>query len=52
MKKNRIRYIYGDVSDKERCLTASENIDIVIHATAMKHVPFVSTIHLRPPRQT
>ncbi len=40
MKKNRIRYIYGDVSDKERCLTASENIDIVIHAAAMKHVPF------------
>ena len=40
MEKNKIRYIYGDVSDKERCLTASENIDIVIHAAAMKHVPF------------
>lgn len=40
MEKNKIRYIYGDVSDKSRCLTASENIDIVIHAAAMKHVPF------------
>ncbi len=40
MKKHRVRYIQGDVSDKARCITACENIDIIIHAAAMKHVPF------------
>ena len=37
-KKN-IRFIHGDISDKERCIIATEDIDIVIHAAAMKHVP-------------
>ena len=40
MEKHRVRYIQGDVSDKARCITACENIDIIIHAAAMKHVPF------------
>ncbi len=40
MRSNRIRYIQGDVSDINRCISASEDIDIIIHAAAMKHVPF------------
>lgn len=39
MKKNKIRYMYGDITDQDRMLTACEDIDIVIHAAAMKHVP-------------
>lgn len=33
-----IRYFIGDVRDKERLIRAFEDIDIVIHAAAMKHV--------------
>ena len=33
-----IRYLIGDVRDKERLKKAFEGIDIVIHAAAMKHV--------------
>jgi FlaA1/EpsC-like NDP-sugar epimerase len=33
-----IRYFIGDVRDKDRLLRAMEEIDIVIHAAAMKHV--------------
>lgn len=33
-----IRYLLGDVRDKERLKMAMENIDIVFHAAAMKHV--------------
>tara|TARA_Y100000310_G_scaffold294649_1_gene325300 strand:+ start:2663 stop:3685 length:1023 start_codon:yes stop_codon:yes gene_type:complete len=40
LEKHRVRYIQGDVSDKARCITACEDIDIIIHAAAMKHVPF------------
>ena len=40
LEKHRVRYIQGDVSDKTRCITACEDIDIIIHAAAMKHVPF------------
>ena len=36
---NKIRFIYGDITDYNRMLTATENIDYVIHAAAMKHVP-------------
>lgn len=39
MKKNKIRYFYGDVTDYQRMLSACEDIDIVVHAAAMKHVP-------------
>ena len=35
----RMRYFIGDVRDKERLLRAMENVDIVIHAAALKHVP-------------
>ena len=33
-----IRYFIGDVRDSERLVRAFEDIDIVIHAAAMKHV--------------
>ena len=39
MKLNKIRLIYGDITDQERMYNALEDIDIVIHAAAMKHVP-------------
>ena len=35
----RLRFLIGDVRDKERLRRAVENIDIVIHAAALKHVP-------------
>lgn len=39
MNKNKIRFLIGDVRDYKRNLEATKNIDIVIHAAAMKHVP-------------
>lgn len=36
---NKIRFFVGDVRDKERLLRAFENVDIVIHAAALKQVP-------------
>lgn len=34
-----MRYFIGDVRDKERLKTALSNVDICIHAAALKHVP-------------
>ena len=34
-----LRYFIGDVRDKERLLRAMEDIDIVVHAAALKQVP-------------
>lgn len=34
-----IRFLIGDIRDKERLRRAIENIDIVFHAAALKHVP-------------
>ena len=39
MKRKKIRILYGDIRDYKRCLSATKNIDIVIHAAAVKHVP-------------
>ena len=36
---NKIRYLIGDVRDPERINFAMKDVDIVIHAAAMKHVP-------------
>jgi len=36
---NRLRFLIGDVRDKIRLLRALEDIDIVVHAAALKHVP-------------
>jgi UDP-N-acetylglucosamine 4,6-dehydratase len=38
---SRIRFLIGDVRDKERLFKALEDIDIVIHTAAMKQVPVV-----------
>jgi len=37
-KYPQIRYLLGDVRDKERLLRAFKGVDYVIHAAAMKHV--------------
>ena len=34
-----VRFLVGDVRDKERLIQAMEYIDIVYHAAALKHVP-------------
>jgi len=36
---NKIKFIIGDVRDLERLKIATKNIDILIHAAALKHVP-------------
>jgi len=36
---NRLRFFIGDVRDRERLNRALENVDILIHAAALKHVP-------------
>ena len=38
MRKRKFRIFYGDVRDYQRCLSATKDVDIVIHAAAMKHV--------------
>ena len=38
MGKNRIRFFLGDVRDKKRCIEVTKNVDIVVHAAALKHV--------------
>lgn len=35
----RVRFLVGDVRDKERLSRAMNDVDIVIHAAALKHVP-------------
>ena len=37
----RLRFLIGDIRDKERLITAFEDIDIVFHAAALKHVPVI-----------
>ena len=37
----RLRFLIGDVRDLERLTKAMEDIDIVFHAAALKHVPIV-----------
>ncbi len=41
MKKNKIRFFLGDVRDLNRCIKVSKEVDIVIHAAALKHVSIV-----------
>ncbi len=38
-KYDSIRYFIGDVRDKERLYRAFDNVDIVIHAAALKQIP-------------
>ncbi len=37
--EERLRFLIGDVRDKDRLLRAMEGVDIVIHAAALKQVP-------------
>ena len=37
-RKEKIRLLHGDVRNLKRCIEATKDIDIVIHAAAMKHV--------------
>jgi FlaA1/EpsC-like NDP-sugar epimerase len=39
LKTNKIRPFIGDVRDKNRLVRAVENVDIIFHAAALKHVP-------------
>lgn len=36
---NRLRFLIGDVRDRERLTRAMDGVDLVVHAAAMKHVP-------------
>jgi len=38
--KNVMRYLIGDTRDKERLNRAFQEVDIVFHAAALKHVPY------------
>lgn len=38
-RKKEIRYFLGDVRDKERLLTAFQDVDLIVHAAALKQVP-------------
>jgi len=35
-----VRFLLGDVRDKERLMRACDYIDVIFHAAALKHVPF------------
>ena len=39
LNNKKLRFLIGDVRDKERLSRAMEDIDIVFHAAALKHVP-------------
>ena len=38
-KNKNLRYLIGDVRDKNRLMRAFENVDYVVHAAALKQVP-------------
>ena len=38
VSKERTAFLFGDVRDKERLLRATDGVDVVFHAAAMKHV--------------
>jgi len=38
IKDSRLRFLIGDIRDKDRLRRAIEDIDIVIHAAALKHI--------------
>ena len=40
-KNDKLRFFIGDVRDEKRLNTAFEDVDIVFHAAALKHVPVI-----------
>ena len=41
MQDKRLRFLIGDIRDKDRLVRALEDVNIVFHAAALKHVPKV-----------
>lgn len=41
LNDDRLRFLIGDVRDLPRLITALEEVDIVFHAAALKHVPVI-----------
>lgn len=39
LRSGSLRLLVGDIRDKERLMVAMEDVDIVFHAAALKHVP-------------
>ncbi len=39
MTDRRLRFFVGDIRDRDRLMSALRDVDIVVHAAAMKHVP-------------
>ena len=39
LEDKRLRFFVGDIRDRDRLQTALRDVDIVVHAAAMKHVP-------------
>ena len=39
IKDERIRFFLGDIRDSDRLVKAMEDVDLVFHAAALKHVP-------------
>ena len=37
--QKKVRFFVGDIRDYQRLLLATKEVDIIIHAAAMKHVP-------------
>ena len=50
-KLKKIRFFIGDIRDSNRLNRALEDIDIVIHAAALKQVPIAEYIHLNSLKQ-
>ena len=38
---DRLRFFLGDIRDKERLVKSMEDVDVVFHAAALKHVPII-----------
>ena len=41
LNDSRIRYFIGDIRDHDRLVRAFEDVDIIFHAAALKHVPII-----------
>ena len=37
--EERLRFLIGDIRDRERLIRATRGVDLIIHAAALKHVP-------------
>jgi len=37
--ESRLRFLIGDIRDRERLVRATRGVDLIIHAAALKHVP-------------